>query len=125
MAANTRIKVKRTTLLSRLQAAKAEAIAKYEADMSVWGQKIAAWRAEVDAAVKAFAGAWDPADEDLYEEHWGSSRQHPGYIKVDCPKRPDAPQLNTSKLDYMIRILEASEDEHISISADDDYARWL
>lgn len=119
--ANTRIKVRREDLIARLEASLETEVAahvkrqeKYAVDSAKAGDRvIAAIQKTLGLPVKS-----------LMEK---LSTGYRGEVSLNLGKIPlgSKPQLQTHKLEQMIRVLKSSCDDTILVAVGDDYSRYL
>lgn len=119
--ANTRIKIRRDDLIAKLQKTKTEQDAKFEASTKAYWAGIGQTAVTIKAALKALEklNQSDLVDK-VSSGYRGDTSINIGKIDI-----PNEPTLNTHELDKMIRVLEASCDETISVAVGDAYARYL
>lgn len=119
--ANTRIKIRRDDLVTKLQQNKVEQEAKFGADTKAYWSGIGKTAVAIKSALKALEKL---NQADLVDR---VSSGYRGDTSIDIGKIdiPHEPTLNTHELDKMIRVLEASCDETISVAVGDAYARYL
>lgn len=125
MAATTRVKVKRETLLKQMQKERDRVVAKYERENEQYEQALDQFLVKLETAVDEFANLIGN-DRDRALERMDSA-SYRGGVKITIPKLklPREPHLDTQRLDRQIAVLEAAEDEVLSIAAEDEYARYL
>lgn len=122
--ANTRIKIKREDMVDKLKTTRAahlknheKATLKYQSDVDKCQSKI---REALQRAIHESNHDFDT----LYKK---LNRNYHGQVTVDLGKLnlPSEPACDTRELDRMIRVLEASCDDTISVAVGDAYARYL
>lgn len=131
--ANTRVKVKRTTLIEKLEEARKAEVERYRKEKEAYDQKKEKHLTDLIAGVENWLTlAQSNPDKALKEVGYGRSYGSDGNTKyfstihihtVEYPK--EVPQAYVGHIDRMLKILKASEDETISVSTEDDYAKYL
>lgn len=124
--ANTRIKVRRETLISKLTAEverrerdHQRKLEKYECDRLLA-------LARLEEAIEDYLALMRDEPEKALERVEGSYRGRSATVKFPNVGLPDEPSdRETGRIRRMLSVLEAAEDETISISAEDEYARFL
>lgn len=127
MAATTRVKVKRETLLGRMQKERAMVVSKFERDTAQYEQALEQFLLKLEDEVEKFLELIGTDRERALERVDAKSYGGKGGVQVTFSrvKLPVAPRLDTQRLDRQIAVLEAAEDEVLSIAAEDEYARYL
>lgn len=120
--ANTRIKIRRTDLIDKLKQSKEAANKRFEKDSVTYEAAISKAVSKVRDNLSSIERLDDVALLAKIENRYN------GHKSVDLGKLslPSKPTQDTNgALDQMIRVLEASCDETISVAVGDAYARYL
>ncbi len=123
LMANTRIKVRRETLIDKLETQKKANEKKYEKEKIKYEEDVESFRPKLE---KAIADVLKLSNEKLVEKvssGWGNDSQRLE-IKIVVPQKPLS-NYNNNRLDKMISVLKAGADEFISVSTQDEYADYL
>lgn len=122
--ANTRIKVKRETLIVKLREARAKREQDYLKNLERYDGDRGRLAHALATDVAAFTALLN-ADPDKALARVESDYDRGVKIRFPKLKLPTKPGLQTADIDRLLRVLEVAEDEIVSIAADDDYARFL
>jgi len=119
----TRLKVDKSVLLARLRSARARSIEKHREELASHDAKVTQFAEKLHLEVVTLARKIEAAPGK-------ASARVSGDYRGGCTAKfkatpPSKPQLDTRKLDRLVRTLEAATDTVIPVSADDDFAAYL
>lgn len=120
----TRLKVEKAVLLKKLRDERRRQTEKHKLALDLFDGRLALAAERVAVALEGFAAQLRANPAKAIEK---TSTSYQGdRLTVPCSVAvPSRPTLNTGKLDRLIRVLESSTDETISVSTDDDWAAYL
>lgn len=121
MSRPMRIKVRVADLITKVEAAKNQAVADHVAAEKKYVADKAKYEA---AAIKALQLALDKAKLGEFPEYYG----YADALKVRLPKNvalPSEPTLNLRRFEKDLALLKACADDTLMVSADSDFGRYL
>ena len=127
--ANTRVKVRRETLIAKLEGERQRMIDRGKRDQETYEAARQAWLEKLAAACEDFAALArsDPDKAVKRTDHY--YRSGSGYgteVHFGTLTYPDKPsKASVGKIDRMLAVLRVADDETISIAAEDEYAAYL
>lgn len=126
MAANTRIKIKRVDLIAKLTENRVKFVADHDIAVALYQKAVKDIKPALQKALKDAQTLLDSDYEAFFENISGWGHECRIGIMLKKSELPTMPHLqDVDNLDRMIRVLESSCDETISVAVGDSYSRYL
>lgn len=119
--ANTRIKIRREDLIAKLNESRDALVLEFEANTKAYWSGVGATAVAIKTALKELMKL---NQTDLIDAT-DIGYQNIARVNIGEMEIPREPVLKTHELDKMIRVLESSCEDTISVTVGDAYARYL